>query len=126
MILAEFLRREYGYGLHAKSVNLFRQLRASYDVLFENVDLLLLPTTAMRAQELPPADAPIEASVGAAWIGLANTSPFNVSHHPAMSIPCGVVDGLPVGMMLVGRYWEESTIYRAAYAFEQHEDWREL
>ncbi len=85
-----------------------------------------MPTTAMKAQELPPADAPADVNVGAAFLNLANTSPFNVSHHPAMSIPCGMSDGLPVGMMLVGRHWEETTIYQAANAFEQDADWREL
>jgi amidase len=52
--------------------------------------------------------------------------PFNITHHPAMSIPCGMSDGLPVGMMLVGRHWDEATIYRAADAFERAEDWRVL
>lgn len=126
LILSEFLRSEHGHRLYARAVNLFRQLRAAYDNALGEVDLLLLPTTAMKAQELPPAGAPIEATVGAAWMNLANTCPFNVSHHPAMSIPCGTIDGLPLGMMLVGRHWEESTIYRAAHAFEQHHDWREL
>ncbi len=43
-----------------------------------------------------------------------------------MSIPCGLVDGLPVGMMLVGKYWDELTIYRAAAAFERSADWRTM
>ena len=43
-----------------------------------------------------------------------------------MSIPCGLMDGLPVGMMLIGRRYQESTIYRGAYAFEQAGDWRAL
>lgn len=126
LILSEYLRREHGHRLYARAVNLFRQLRAAYDAALDEVDLLLLPTTAMKAQELPPREAPIEVNVGAAWMNLANTSPFNVSHHPAMSIPCGMGDGLPVGMMLVGRHWQENTIYRAAHAFEQHADWRGL
>ncbi len=126
LILAEFLRREHGHRLYARGVNLFRQLRAAYDSVLAEVDLLLMPTTAMKAQELPPADAPADVNVGAAFLNLANTSPFNVSHHPAMSIPCGMSDGLPVGLMLVGRHWEETTIYKTAHAFEQDADWREL
>jgi amidase len=43
-----------------------------------------------------------------------------------MSIPCGMSDGLPVGMMLVGRHYDESTIYRAAAAFEQIGDWKRM
>jgi amidase len=55
---------------------------------------------------------------------VANTLPFNLTHHPAMSVPCGMSDGLPVGMMLVGRCHAEPTIYRAAYSFEQAQDWK--
>jgi len=45
--------------------------------------------------------------------------PFDATHHPAISVPCGDVDGLPVGAMLAGRHFDEATLYRAAYAFEQ-------
>jgi amidase len=50
---------------------------------------------------------------------IPNTCPFDVTGHPAMNVPCATVDGLPVGMMLVGRRGEEGTILRAAAAFEQ-------
>jgi amidase len=125
LLLAEFLRRERGYQVYAKSVNLIRQLRAAYDHALSSVDLLLLPTTPMKAQPLPPTVASAGVQLGAAFMNFGNTCPFDVSHHPAMSLPCGVIDGLPVGMMLVGRHWEESTIYRAAHALEQSGDWRD-
>ena len=57
---------------------------------------------------------------------LGNTAPFDVSGHPAMSLPCGMSDGLPVGLMLVGRKYGESTIYQAAAAFERAGDWRQM
>ena len=57
---------------------------------------------------------------------LGNTAPFDITHHPAMSVPCGMVDGLPVGLMLVGRHFDEMTIYRAAHAFEQAGDWKKM
>ena len=49
-----------------------------------------------------------------------NTSPFCVLRHqsPAISVPCGTSDGLPIGLMLIGRHFEEAMIYRAAHAFE--------
>jgi amidase len=46
-----------------------------------------------------------------------------VTGHPAISIPCGMEDGRPIGMMLVGRHFDEATIYRAAAAFEASGDW---
>ena len=57
---------------------------------------------------------------------ITNTAPFDLSHHPAMAIPCGMSEGLPVSMMLVGRHYDEPTIYRAASAFEQAGDWRQM
>ena len=51
---------------------------------------------------------------------IANTQAFDHSHHPAMSPPCGMSEGLPIGMMLIGRAYEEATSYRAAPAFEEH------
>jgi amidase len=43
-----------------------------------------------------------------------------------MSIPCGMIDGLPAGLMLTGRHFDEPTIYRAAEAFEQSGDWKRM
>jgi amidase len=57
---------------------------------------------------------------------LTNTAPFDISHHPAMAIPCGMREDLPVSVMLVGKHFDEPTIYRAAYAFEQAGDWKHM
>jgi amidase len=57
---------------------------------------------------------------------ITNTGPFDVTHHPAMSIPCGMIDGLPAGLMLVGEHFDEATIYRAAEAFEKSANWKTL
>jgi amidase len=72
----------------------------------------------MVAPALPRPNASIEEGIAAAWSPIVNTQNFDHSHHPAVSIPCGTVSGLPVGMMLVGRAWEESTLYRAAAALD--------
>jgi amidase len=69
-------------------------------------------------------DLAAEQMIAAAFDTISNTCQFDISGHPAMSVPCGLRDGLPVGMMLVGRYFDEATIYRAAHAFEQERDWR--
>ncbi len=54
---------------------------------------------------------------------VANTAPTNLTGHPAMSIPCGMSDGLPIGLMLVAKKWCEADIYKVAYAFEQSTEW---
>ncbi|HYL18915.1 MAG TPA: amidase family protein, partial [Burkholderiales bacterium] len=71
-------------------------------------------------------DASRELYVQRALEMIGNTAPFDITHHPAMTLPCGMVDGLPIGLMLIGRHFDESTIYRAAYAFEQAGDWKSM
>ena len=55
-----------------------------------------------------------------------NTCPFDVSGHPAFTVPCGKVGGLPVGMMIVGRQFDEASTIRAAAAFSRNADWTAL
>jgi amidase len=119
LVSAEHLRRQHGYAVFAAAMNRVPLIRRAYDEALRGVDMLLLPTTPMKAMPLPGADASAAAVVEAAFAPVANTGVFNHTHHPAISLPCGTRAGLPVGMMLVGRHFEEATLYRAAYAFEQ-------
>ena len=124
MILGEYFIKHYRGHFYAKGQNLTRQLTQAYDDVFKDYDLLLMPTLPITASKLPAPGAPVEEQIARSLEMLANTCPFDSTGHPAMSIPCGLVEGLPVGMMLVGRRYEEGTIYRAAYAFEQGGDWQ--
>lgn len=126
LIAAALLKRESGMRYVAKAINQTRRLKARYDAALQEVDLLLLPTTPMKASVLPGPDASREEIMTRSYESLTNTWQFNLTHHPALSLPCGLSDGLPVGLMLVGRHFDETTIYRAAAAFEQHDDWRTL
>lgn len=56
---------------------------------------------------------------------LDNVVSFDVTGHPAMNVPCAVSSGLPIGMMLVGRHWDESALYRLGHAFESSTDWQQ-
>ncbi len=80
----------------------------------------------MKATPLPPADASRELYVQRALEMITNTCPFDITHHPAITVPCGMSDGLPVGLMLAGKHFDEATIYKAAYAFEQSGDWKKM
>ena len=55
-----------------------------------------------------------------------NTPQTNLSGHPAISVPCGMEDGLPVGMMIIGKHFEDATVIRIADAFERIGDWKEM
>ena len=104
---------------YSKAQNISRLLVQAYDEALQQADVLVMPTTPMVATELPPPGAGISETVGHVWGMLQNTTAVNVTGHPAISVPCGLVQGLPVGMMMVGRYGEDATVLRAAHAFEQ-------
>ena len=86
----------------------------------------MMPTVPMKATPIPPADAPRSLVIERAHEMFGNTGVFNVTGHPALSIPCGLSDGLPIGLMLVGKHFDEARIYGAAHAFEQSADWQSL
>ncbi|MDQ6639126.1 MAG: amidase [Pseudomonadota bacterium] len=124
MMAGEYFITQYRGHYYAKAQNLSRLLRKTYDQALTRHDLLLMPTTPMKATPIPPQDAPLALYCQRGFEMLANTAPFDVSGHPAMNVPCGMSAGLPIGMQLVGAHYNESTIYRAAHAFEQLGDWR--
>jgi amidase len=78
-----------------------------------------MPTCAPEPVALPHIANPTMLDVFAGGFGYhLNTAPFNVTEHPAITVPCGTYETLPLGMMLVGRHFEERTLLRAAHAFE--------
>jgi amidase len=118
-----FMQQSQHGRFYAKAQNLGRELRAAYDAVLADHDLLLMPTLPIIATKLPDATATKREIIDRAFEMIGNTSPFDITGHPAMSIPCGTVDGLPVGLMLIGRHLDEPTIYRAAQALEKSADW---
>lgn len=103
-----------------------RQLiRREVNAVLEEVDCLLLPSLPMAA---PPIDA-VEVQIGSrtenARMALTQyTRLFNVSGHPALSVPCGFTKiGLPMSLQLVGRAFGEATILRLGHAYEQAAGW---
>lgn len=126
MLVGQYHLKHTRGRYYAKAQNLSRQLREEFNKVFASYDLLITPTTPMKAPPIPEADATLELWCQRAFENISNTAPFDVTGHPAMSVPCGMSDGLPVGLQVIGRRYEESTIYRAASAFEQAGDWRTM
>ncbi|MCZ6875029.1 MAG: amidase [bacterium] len=120
ILLGRYMQENYHGRYYAKAQNMARSLTAAYDAALQEYDVLVMPTLPMKATLIPAPDASREEYVDRALEMLPNTSPFDVSGHPAISIPCAVSEGLPVGMMLVGRHGDEGTVLRAAEAFEQN------
>ena len=119
LLCAQVMRNRYGSYYSAKGQNLVRTLRAAYDAAFVHYDLIAMPTTPMKAHLIPPADASRAVVLVNALDMLGNTSPFDVTGHPSISVPAGLSNGLPVGLMLTGRYGEDDVVLRAGHAFEQ-------
>jgi amidase len=126
MLLGHYMVTRHRGHYYAKAQNLVRRLRAAYDAALAQYDLLLMPTLPMTATPLPKPDASTTEIITRAFEMLPNTSPMDCTHHPAMNVPCGMVDGLPAGLMLIGKMLDEKTIYRAAGAFESKVDWKSI
>lgn len=121
--------------LLAKATNLSRQLRDAYDAALDTYDLLLTPTlpyvaTSHAAPDAEPLEQ-IQKQVGLT----SNTAPFNQSGHPVLALPIGMLEALegpgvgekvklPVSMQLIGKWWDEMTVYEASYAWERSNNWR--
>jgi aspartyl-tRNA(Asn)/glutamyl-tRNA(Gln) amidotransferase subunit A len=104
----------YPTGLRARRW-LWDQVRP----LFERYDILTAPTMPMVAPRLDaiPADYRL--------VLMPFNSPWSCLGLPAVSVPCGFVDGLPVGMVLVGRRGEDAAVLQAAQRFQEATDWHE-
>jgi amidase len=112
------LRNGYGAS-YGKARNLEASLSAAYDSALDTYDVLVMPTLPITASLIPAPDAPVDEILARALEMVSNTAPFDVTGHPACSIPAGLSDGLPVGLMVVGSKFDDAGVLRAAHAFER-------
>jgi len=119
ILLGQYMQDNYQGRYYAKAQNLARTLRTAYDEALRGVDLLLMPTLPLKATVLPAPDVSREEYVARALEMISNTCPFDVTGHPAVTVPAGMSAGLPVGVMLIGRHWEDGTVLRVADAFQK-------
>ncbi|MCD2342198.1 amidase [Ideonella azotifigens] len=126
MFVGQYGLERYNGRYYAKAQNIARRARAGYDQALAQYDLLVMPTVPFAAQPHPEPGCSITEYAARALEMIGNTAPQDITGHPAMTLPCGLVDGLPIGLMLVGRHHAESTIYQAAAAFEVSVDWQTL
>ncbi|TGA98516.1 amidase [Sporolactobacillus shoreae] len=119
ILTGQYMQQAYHGRYYAKAHNLALQLKNVYDKAFEDYDVLIMPTVPYKATKLPDRDARLQEQIERSFGVDTNTGVFDVTGHPAMNVPCGFSNGLPIGMMVVGRFGEEETILRAAHAFEK-------
>jgi amidase len=122
LIAGRWLRSRYAGALYAKAQNLRPWLGGAYDRALADVDALILPTTPWRAHELAP-EPPLADKVLRGWANLSNTYPTDMTGHPALSLPLAAADGLPVGVMLVGRHFDDVRLLSIAATCEHALGW---
>jgi aspartyl-tRNA(Asn)/glutamyl-tRNA(Gln) amidotransferase subunit A len=103
-----------------------KRVRAEFEAEFQEVDAIVAPTAPVPAPPIGTEYVEVDGEqigVRAALVGM--NRPANFTGHPAISVPCGFTrEGLPVGLQLIGRSFDESTLLRIAFAYEQAHEWR--
>lgn len=111
--------------LHAQRLR--SAIRETWTKVFKEIDVLVTPTTPMPATRF--GETTTELPLGQTSLlraCLDFSLPFNVTGYPAVSLPCGfTADKLPIGLQLVGRPFDEATILRMGYHYQQHTTWHQ-
>jgi aspartyl-tRNA(Asn)/glutamyl-tRNA(Gln) amidotransferase subunit A len=120
------LRLETGAAFTSSEYSLARRTQVEatrrFELLFDEYDALILPTTPIPAPVLEGENAIERARQLTRF-----TAPFNLSGLPALSVPCGfTTEGLPIGLQIVSRAWNEAGLLRTGYAFQQATDWHKM
>jgi len=116
-IFGQYLIEKYHSIYYTKAQNLRPSVRKKYNEALQSCDLLIMPTTPQKAQPFPEKD--LVDLIASGWNMTANVAPLDFTGHPALNVPCGKSEGLPIGMMMVGRHFDEQTVLNAALAFEK-------
>lgn len=114
---ARFTSSEYALARRIQT-----EAKRRCELLFEDYDVLILPTVPIPAPVLEGENA-----VERARLLTRFTAPFNLTGLPALSVPCGFSkEGLPIGLQIVSRAWNESGVLRAGYSYQQATEWHKV
>jgi aspartyl-tRNA(Asn)/glutamyl-tRNA(Gln) amidotransferase subunit A len=105
---------------YLRGLDVQRRLKWETDAPFADIDVLVTPATPFTATRIEDELA----TTGHEGRIHRFTAPFNITGQPAISVPCGFdPQGLPIGLQIIGRPWEEETVLRLAHAYEQATEW---
>jgi aspartyl-tRNA(Asn)/glutamyl-tRNA(Gln) amidotransferase subunit A len=109
----------YYDAYYLKALKVRTLIREDFSKAFEKCHVLLSPTSPTVAFKIGEKTAdPLSM-----YLSDTATIPVNLAGLPAISLPCGSSHGLPIGLQIIGKAFDEETILRAAFAFEQNTDW---
>lgn len=118
MLGAHALSSGYYDAYYLKALKVRRLIANDFEKVFRDFDLIVSPTAPTTAFRLGEQTGELLTL----YMNDILTVPVNMAGLPGISIPCGLDEGLPVGMQLIGKAFDEGTLFKAAYAFEQNTD----
>ena len=109
----------YYDAYYLKALKVRTLIKQDFEKALSNCDVLVSPTSPTVAFKIgEKANDPLSM-----YLSDIATIPVNLAGIPAISIPCGNANNLPIGLQIMGKAFDEETILKAAYAFEQNTDW---
>lgn len=109
----------YYDAYYLKAAKVRTLIKQEFENAFKEVDAIVCPTSPTVAFDIgAKADDPL-----AMYLADIFTCPVNIAGLPGISIPCGFSDKLPVGLQIIGRAFDEGTVLKVGYAYEQATDW---
>jgi aspartyl-tRNA(Asn)/glutamyl-tRNA(Gln) amidotransferase subunit A len=122
MIGTYVLSAGYYDAYYKKAMRVRTLVKQDFDNAFNKIDLILMPTSPRPAFKIGEnINDPLTM-----YLEDIYTVTINLAGVPAISVPCGYINNLPVGMQLIGKQFDEETILRAAYAYEQANGWNKI
>lgn len=121
IMLGTFALSSGYYDAYYKKAQKVRTLiKNDFEKIFENYDVIIGPTTPTTAYKVgEKINDPL-----LMYVNDITTIPVNLAGAPAITVPCGFSEnGLPIGLQIIGKHFDESTVYRTAHAFEQATDY---
>lgn len=119
IMLGTFALSSGYYDAYYKKAQKVRTLiKEDFTNIFEKYDVIIGPTTPSASFKC----GSMTKDPLTMYMNDILTIPVNLAGVPAISVPCGFSDGLPIGLQIIGKHFDESTIYRVAHAFEQATD----
>lgn len=109
----------YYDAYYLKAAKVRTLIKQEFENAFKEVDAIICPTSPTVAFDIgSKSNDPL-----AMYLADIFTCPVNIAGLPGISVPCGFSDNLPVGLQVIGKAWDEGTVLKVGYAFEQATDW---
>jgi aspartyl-tRNA(Asn)/glutamyl-tRNA(Gln) amidotransferase subunit A len=103
---------------YLKALKIRTLIKQDFERAFKDTDVLIAPTMPFPAFKIgEKIDDPISL-----YLADVDTVPINLAGVPSISVPCGFAEGLPIGMQVIGKHFDEAAILRTAYTFEENSD----